>query len=342
MSPRAPRPLAFDAAVALLRAAGEPTRLRLVSLLAEAELTVTDLVDILGQSQPRISRHLKLMLEAGLVERVKEGSWAFFRLATEGSHADAARLVAALPAGTDAALLRDRERLAEVRAKRSAEAQTYFRRHAADWDRLRALHVSEERVERAVLEAFAGRDIRSMLDLGTGTGRMLELFASRIERGLGVDANPEMLALARAALDRAGLRNCSVRSGDIYALPLPRDAFDAVIVHQVLHFLDDGGRALREAARVMRPGGTLVVVDFAPHDLEFLREAQAHRRLGFARETIESWIEASGLKPVSHRALKPERRGADQLTVSVWVARDPRLITDVPANAPATSLIEVA
>jgi ubiquinone/menaquinone biosynthesis C-methylase UbiE len=331
----------FDDAVAVLRAVGEPTRLRLLALTAEAELTVTDMVDILGQSQPRISRHLKLLLEAGLVERVKEGSWAFFRAASEGAGARAVTAVVALADHSDAILTSDRERLAEVRAKRSEEAQAFFRRHAADWDRLRALHVAEERVERAVKDALAGRPVRSLLDLGTGTGRMLELFAPEIERGLGIDANPEMLTLARAALDRAGIRHCSVRTGDIYSLALPRDAYDAVIIHQVLHFLDDGGRAIREAARVLRPGGRLVVVDFAPHEQEFLREAQAHRRLGFARDVIEGWMEAAGLEPVRFQNLAPDNRGADHLTVSIWVGRDPRIVTDVPAQPDATA-VEVA
>lgn len=337
---KVPKAHAFDDAVAVLRAVGEPTRLRLLALVAEAELTVTDMVDILGQSQPRISRHLKLLLEAGLVERVKEGSWAFFRAAGEGAGARAVEALVALVDHSDANLARDRERLAEVRAKRSEEAQTFFRRHAAEWDRLRALHVAEERVEKAVRDALAGRPVHSLLDLGTGTGRMLELFAPEIGRGLGIDASPEMLTLARAALDRAGIRHCSVRTGDIYSLALPRDAYDAVIIHQVLHFLDDGARAIREAARVLRPGGRLVVVDFAPHEQEFLRETQAHRRLGFAREQIEGWMEAAGLEPTQFRNLAPEKKGAGQLTVSIWVARDPRVISDAPA-LPGVAAVEV-
>ncbi len=331
----------FDDAVAVLRAVGEPTRLRLLALLAQAELTVTDMVDILGQSQPRISRHLKLLLEASLVERVKEGSWAFFRASGEGAGARTVEALAALVDPSDAILASDRERLAEVRAKRSAEAQAFFRRHAADWDRLRALHVPEERVEKAVRDALSGAPLRSLLDLGTGTGRMLELFAPDIDRGLGIDASPEMLTLARAALDRAGIRHCSVRTGDIYSLALPRDAYDGVIIHQVLHFLDDGARAIREAARVLRPGGRLVVVDFAPHEQEFLREAQAHRRLGFARDVVEGWMAAAGLTPARVLNLAPDKPEGDKLTVSIWVGRDPRIVTDAPA-LPAAPAIEVA
>lgn len=315
----------FDDAVAVLRAVGEPTRLRLVALLVEAELTVTDMVDILGQSQPRISRHLKLLLEAGLVERVKEGSWAFFRAAGEGPGARTVDALAALVDPTDAILASDRDRLAAVRAKRSSEAQAFFSRHAADWDRLRALHVPEERVERAVREALAGGALRSLLDLGTGTGRMLELFAPDIDRGMGVDLSPDMLGVARANLERAGVRNCLLRQSDIYAVPAPRDAFDAVIVHQVLHYLDDGGRALKEAARVLAPGGRLLVVDFAPHGLEFLRDAHAHRHLGFARDMVEGWLADAGLDLVTFRTLAPDGAVGDGLTVSLWLARDPRV-----------------
>src|SRR6201987_3400995 len=105
-----------------------------------------------------------------------------------------------------------------------------------------------------------------------------------------------MLALARARLDRPGLRHCRARDGDIYDFALPRYSFDVVIIHQVLHFLDDSSRAITEAARVLRPGGRLLVVDFAPHDLEFLREEHAHRRLGFAAGAVTQWREPAGLR----------------------------------------------
>src|SRR5580658_1810632 len=236
--------LAFPALTATLKAAAEATRLRLLMLIGEAELTVTDLTAILRQSQPRLSRHLRLLAEAGLVERHREGSWAFFRLGEAGSAADIARALIARLDPNDPIIARDRERLAAVRAARAAAAQSYFRRHAAEWDRIRRLHVADAAVEQAIRAAVGDQPIRSLLDLGTGTGRMLELFAKDIERGLGLDLSLDMLAVARAHLDRAGVKNCSVRQGDIYDLALPRDSFDVVIIHQVLHFLDDSPSAL--------------------------------------------------------------------------------------------------
>ena len=324
--------LGFDALNAALKAAGEETRLRMLTLLAEAELTVSDLTDILRQSQPRISRHLRLLAEAGLVERFREGTWAFFRLAEHGGGAAVARALLERLNPNDQTVQRDRARLASVRQARAAAAQAYFRQHAAEWDRIRKLHVADEAVEAAIHAALADKPFRSLLDLGTGTGRMLELFGPQIERGLGIDLSLDMLLLARDRLERAGLKNCSVRQGDIYDLPLGNDSFDVVILHQVLHFLDDGARAIREAARVLRPGGRLLVVDFAPHEQEFLREQYAHRRLGFMPETVTQWITASGLEPVMHRQLGPEPGSEVKIAVSLWLARDARALMAMPAN----------
>src|SRR5215475_3986779 len=318
----------FDELSAMLKAAGEETRLRLLALLAEAELTVTELTEILRQSQPRISRHLRLLAESGLVVRFREGSWAFFRLAEHGDKADLARTLAAQLDPDDPVMTRDRERLAAVRAARATAAQAYFREHAAEWDRIRRLHAADAAVEAEIQAALADRPFRSLLDLGTGTGRMLELLGPGLERGLGIDLSLDMLALARARLDRAGLRHCSVRHGDIYDLALPRDSFDVVIVHQVLHYLDDSARAIAEAARVLRPGGRLLVVDFAPHDLEFLREEHAHRRLGFAAETDTQWLEAAGLDVLRQQTLPPGPQG--KIAVSLWLARDPRIVLAAP------------
>lgn len=316
-----------------LKAAGESTRLRLLAVLGEAELTVSDLTEILGQSQPRISRHLKLLADAGLVERHREASWIFYRNAAEGPGRELLSRILSLLDRQDPVLAGDRERLFAVRAARAAQAQAYFAAHADRWDEIRRLHVPEAAVEEAVREALSDRPIRSLLDLGTGTARMLELFAPGIERGVGLDLSPDMLGVARANLERAGIRHCTVRQSDIYAIPAPRDSFDVVIVHQVLHFLEDGGRALAEAARVLRPGGRLLVVDFAPHDLEFLREAHAHRRLGFAREQVEGWFVQAGLKPVDFRTLVHDGGAGASLVVSLWLAEDPR-VADTPAAAP--------
>jgi ubiquinone/menaquinone biosynthesis C-methylase UbiE/DNA-binding transcriptional ArsR family regulator len=317
--------LSFEVLNHALKGAGEATRLRILALLAEIELTVSDLTAILRQSQPRISRHLRLMAQAGLVERFREGAWAFFRLAEGGGPAELARDLVTRLDPADLILARDRERLAAVRARRAAAAQAYFRRHAAAWDRIRGLQVADdEMVEAAIVTALAPFPLGALLDLGTGTGRMLELLGPQSERGLGLDLSLEMLAIARARLDRAGLRHCSVRQGDICDLLLPNDCFDTVVIHQVLHFLDDGARAIFEAARVLRPAGRLLVVDFAPHDLEFLRDEHAHRRLGFAAETVAQWMEAAALDVAFHRLIAPQPAGPGRIAVSLWLGRDRR------------------
>ena len=321
--------LTFAGLTTTLKAAGEATRLRILALLAEAELTVSDLTEILRQSQPRLSRHLRLLAEARLVERFREGAWAFYRLGEQGG-IDIARTLIARLDPEDPVIARDRERLTAVRSVRAAAAQNYFRKHAAEWDRIRKLHAADSAVEGAIKTALADKPIRSLLDLGTGTGRMLELFANDIQRGLGLDLSLDMLALARERLDRAGLKHCSVRHADIYDLALPRDSFDVVIIHQVLHFLDDSARAIREAARVLRPGGRLLVVDFAPHDLEFLREEHAHLRLGFTSETVTQWLEAASLDVLRQETFAPGPEG--KIAVSLWLARDPRIVLAQPST----------
>jgi ubiquinone/menaquinone biosynthesis C-methylase UbiE len=322
----------LDAILGCLRATGEPSRLRIVALVADGELNVTDLTEILGQSQPRISRHLRVLTDAGVLERRREGSWAFFQLAEQGAVAGLAR---AIVASLDpAALALDRERLAKVRAGRAEAAAAYFRAHAEEWDRIRALHVEEAAVERAMLEVLGPAPVGALLDVGAGTGRTIELIGPRAEKVFGVDRSPDMLAVARANLARAGLARVQLRQGDIDDLPVPQNSFDLVLVHQVLHFLDEPARAIRAAARALRPGGRLLIVDFAPHELEFLRDTQAHRRLGFAGEQVEGWIEQAGLQPVLQRDLPPPDGAADKLTVSIWLARDPRIAADPPPAAP--------
>ena len=334
-----PVPLSLGTALTALEAAGESTRLRLLALLTEAELTVTEIVSILGQSQPRVSRHLKLLVEAGLVERHREGAWAFFSCAARTPVSDLARDLVRRLAVTDPMLAADFARLAEVRAARNADAERYFATQASQWDRLRSLHIAEERVEAEVLAAVGPGPFRAVLDLGTGTGRMLELLAPRSSRAVGIDQSHAMLKVARARMERVGSRNVQVRQGDIYALPVERDGYDVVILHQVLHFLDDPPRALREAARALRPSGRLFVVDFAPHGDERLRVHHAHRRLGFSRDEIEGFMRQAGLDINGFRDLTPLPGEADKLTVSIWVGRDRRVLSDA---APDFARQEVA
>lgn len=325
----------LDDLVLGLKAVGEETRLRILALLAEGDLNVSDLTDILGQSQPRISRHLKLLVEAGLVERHREGAWAFFRLAENGSAAALARNVAARIDPADEQAAADRARLIAVRATRAQAAQTYFARHAAEWDHIRSLHAPEAAVEAAIRDIVGETPVRAMVDLGTGTGRMLTLLAPLARRVVGIDASHAMLAVARAGLERAGLNRVELRQGDIYAPPVERGGFDLVIIHQVLHFLDDPARALREASALLAPGGRLLVIDFAPHGLEFLRNDHAHRRLGFRRDEVADWLAESGLDCRLMRDLAPQgEKSVDQLTVSLWLAQDQRVRTDWPLAQP--------
>ncbi len=321
-------------AMSALRAIAEETRLRILMLLSEGELSVSDLTDILGQSQPRISRHLKVLAEADLIERHREGAWAFFRL-TEGGTSGLPQALLGSIDRQDPRLSEDRERLASVRARRSEAAQVFFARQAPRWDELRSLHVSEEAVEAAILDVVGPEPVGSLLDLGTGTGRMLQLLAPRAERAVGLDASHAMLSVARASLARAGLPRVELRQGDLHAPPLARGGYDLVVMHQVLHYLDDPARALGQAARLLAPGGRLLVVDFAPHGLEFLRETQAHRRLGFSREQVEAWLDEAGLAPERTRDLAPPGADRDQLTVSLWLGRDRR---QAAAWAPAAAL----
>lgn len=296
--------------VSALRAAGEQTRLRVLALLTEGELAVGELAQALGQSQPRVSRHLKLLTEAGLVERAPEGAWVFYRLppshSTERHFADAAL---AMLDPSDPMLSRDAERLDEIRAARDAAAASYFERNAADWERVRALHLPEADIESAILGAAGAGPFDVMVDVGVGQGRMIQLFADRVRRAEGFDTSRQMLAIARASLD--DLRpKAAVRFGDAYAPPVERGSADLVTIHQVLHFLADPARAIAEASRLLKRGGRLLIVDFAPHRLEFLREQHAHRRLGFSDAEIAQWCAGAGVGALSVTTLKPKKPAA--------------------------------
>jgi ubiquinone/menaquinone biosynthesis C-methylase UbiE/DNA-binding transcriptional ArsR family regulator len=301
-----------------LRAVAEPTRLRLLALCAHGEFTVSELMQIVGQSQPRVSRHLKQLSDAGLLERLPEGSWVFYRLATDAKAGDLARLVVGRLPSDESVLVRDLERMEAVRRARASAAQSYFRANAARWDEIRSMQVDDELVERRLLDLLPPDGVSTLLDVGTGTGRILELYGEHGVQGVGVDLSHEMLSVARANLARAGLSNVYVRHGDMYRLPWSAPSFDAITFHQVLHFADDPAAAIAEAARVVRPGGRLVIVDFAPHDLEVLRTEHAHRRLGFADSEVAAWLAEAGLCPGVTNTLPGTR-----LTVAMWAAQRP-------------------
>ena len=307
----------METLLSALRAAGEPTRLRILAILALGELTVSELTQVLLQSQPRISRHLKLLADAGLIVRYPEGSWVFYRLDESAQLGDLlAEIIASLPQG-DHELQRDRERLAEVRAERAARAQAYFAANAAQWDSLRANHIPETAIEERMGELIGGRDIDLLVDLGTGTGRMLEIFGTRASRAVGFDISPDMLTIARAKLDELAAENCQVRQGDCANVPLEDNVADIVILHQVLHFLDDPQRAVNEAARITRPGGCVLIADFGPHEMEDLRNEHAHRRLGFADDEMNHMLRAAGLFAAAGDTLTSQNT---PLTVAMWQA----------------------
>jgi ubiquinone/menaquinone biosynthesis C-methylase UbiE/DNA-binding transcriptional ArsR family regulator len=318
----------------VLWALDEETRLRIAVLLQHGELTVSDLTDILGMSQPRVSRHLNLLAEAGVVDKHREGTWAFFDLVTTGPIGHLVQGVLALTDASDSVLAADLDRLTIVRSRRAAAAQEYFAGIAPRWDEERSLHASDAIVEQAILETIGTTPYTSVLDVGTGTGRMLQLLAKHATRAVGFDSSHSMLAVARANLERAEIRGVDLRQGDIYSPPLANDSFDLIVVHQVLHFLDDPARAIREISRLLTPGGRLLVVDFAPHGLEFLRSDHAHLRLGFRADSVETWLQQSGLQVAPVRTIEPPDDGTEipdreRLTVSLWLGRD-RRSADVP------------
>ena len=304
--------------VEMLRAAGEPTRLRVLALLQREELAVAELVQILGHSQPRVSRHLKLLNEAGLVQRFPDGAWVFYRLCgAEPQRSLLHAILNRLPEDEEE-LAQDLQRLEAVRRDRADAASAYFARNAAHWDEIRSLYVSEAAVEAAILEAAGPGPYPRLIDLGTGAGRMLTLLGPRSRHAIGLDLSHQMLNIARSEVARAGLVGVELRHGDIYTTGLPAASAERVVVHRVLHYLADPGGAVAEAARLLGPGGRLLIVDFAPHGLEHLRQAHQHRRLGFSDAEIGRWMEEADLRPLAPVALPPE--GEEELTVKIWRA----------------------
>lgn len=306
-----------------LRAAGEPTRLRILATLHQNELTVSELCRVLDQSQPRISRHLKLLVDAGLLERRSEGSRAFFRRSLSGAGRSLLEAIDPLIDYDSPAHTNDRERLDLVRAERAERAENFFNALAADWDRVRTLHVADEKIEAAVLKWLPSL-ADTLLDVGTGTGRMLEICSSRIGQGIGIDISPPMLELARSRLDSIGARNCAVRRGSVYSLDVEQGSIDAAILHHVLHFLDEPARAVGEAARTLCPGGSLLIVDFASHSIEELRDEHGHLRLGYDHDEVVHWCEAAGLSVREITDFKPKKAaGTETLTTTAWEAVAP-------------------
>ncbi|MFN3864177.1 MAG: ArsR/SmtB family transcription factor [Erythrobacter sp.] len=318
----------------IFKALADPTRLRIARLLGTMELAVGELAQVLGQSQPRVSRHVGILCDAGLAERRREGSWVFLRQSEAGGPVIAAvqQLLAVAEAeeGAFAALCEaDRRKLAAIRQSRESAAEAYFARHASEWDELRALHSPDAEVERRLVAALAAAPLGHLLDIGTGTGRMAELFADSAERVVALDKNLEMLRVARAKLQHLPAARIEMVQGDFYDLPFADGSFDTVLLHQVLHFAADPAPALSEAARVIRAGGRIAIVDFAAHQREELRDRHQHARLGFSDRQMAELLRNAGFAASTPIALE----GGD-LTVKIWLGTR-RAGSASPASAPA-------
>lgn len=322
----------MDDVLTALRAAGESTRLRILVALRDAELTVSELCRLLDQSQPRVSRHLRILHEAGLVSRSAEATSAYFRLSERPQLRDLVDHVLELVDVDDELVTADAHALAAIRADRTAAADAYFEAVAAQWDRIRPLHVADEEIERVLVDHLDRVPTRCLVDIGTGTGRMLELFAPRISRGIGVDTSAAMLRAARSRLDHPALSHCEVRWGDAYDLDLPTGSADVVVLHHVLHFLEDPGAALVEATRVLSPGGTLLIADFAPHELESLRTDFAHRHLGFSDTQLRHHLRRTGVD-LAETTVLGATTGATPLDVCVWRAGSPQTAPSIEMSS---------
>jgi ArsR family transcriptional regulator len=318
-----------------LRALADPTRLRIMRLLARMELAVGELAQVLGQSQPRVSRHIRILCEAGLAERRREGSWVFLRRIAGGDVPAAVARLLEQGEESDPAFAAqgqaDHLRLGQIRASREVRAADYFARHAGEWDVLRSRHIAEGPVEEALAGLLGTAPLGRLLDVGTGTGRIAELFGDAAERVTALDNSPEMLRLARARLQHFPPERIDLVQGDFAALPFADASFDTVLFHQVLHYAQAPELALAEAARVTRPGGRIAIVDFAAHGIEELRDRHAHARLGFADDQIRALLGDAGFVPGAGTALA----GAE-LTVMIWTGeRTDDSIRRLPARRAA-------
>ena len=309
-----------DSLIEALKAAGEPTRLRILALLRRGDLAVGELVQILDQSQPRLSHHLKTLANSGLVERLPEGSWVFYRAMSKGWQGEVLNTLFDQLDLTQEEFAADASKLRKVRESRAKSAESYFTNIADQWDEVRAMHFPDDAIEAALLETIGTGPFKRVIDLGTGTGRMLTLFAPFAQEAEGLDLSHQMLTVARANLAAAGVGNARVRQGTVTSTPFEAQSADLIIIHQVLHFIEEPGEVLQEVARLLRPQGRLVVVDFAPHTLEFLRDEHGHRRLGIREQDMSDWANRAGLALEAPRYFAPPESLDQGLGVYIWTA----------------------
>jgi ArsR family transcriptional regulator len=303
----------LDKLLRILKATADPSRIRLLILCAHGEFTVSELVQVIGQSQPRVSRHLKILCDAGLLQRTQQGNWAFYRSFSKGVEAEfLLRLTALIPA-KDPTIQLDQQRLMKLKNDRLQAATLYFQENASDWDSIRALHVDDVNIERELQKCVVAAKPRKLLDIGTGTGRILKVLGPCVQDAEGIDFSHEMLNLARVNLDDPSLRHCRVRHGDMYQLPYQDQFFDYITIHQVLHFIDQPQLVLKEATRVLKNGGQIAIIDFYSHEREELRTKYRHRRLGFSNDEIENWLDQVGLG-----MKRTIRLGGGPLAVVIW------------------------
>ena len=307
----------MHSSIDIFRALADPTRLRIMALLRKMELSVGELAQVLAQSQPRVSRHVRILCDAGLAKRRKEGSWVFLVPGDEPGLPALFTAIDGLAGGPEADhwAIADSARLNAVRADRASAAQSYFAAHAEDWDAIRSLHVAESDVEAAILALLGSQSTGVLVDIGTGTGRMIELIGSKASHAIGFDRSPEMLRLARAKLSESDAHNWELLQGDIMALPLASASVNTAIIHQVLHYIPAPEAAIAEAARLLGADGRMLIIDFAPHDHEELRDQHAHARLGFSDEQMSGWFRNCGMALTDSREL-----AGGSLTVKLWLA----------------------